>query len=131
MREFKSEIGGSIFLCTLLALSTLAMLLWLVVADLGGWAVLAAVLLFIAAAFLPVYAFIWTKYFVNKHVLLIVCGPWTKSVPLNDIRFVQSVKSLAPAPALSSRRLQIHLEGGKTLMVSPQDARSFRRALGH
>lgn len=131
MREFKSEISGSIFLCTLFMLSTLAILLWLVAAERSAWVMAGAVTLFIALAFLPVYAFVWTKYFINKHVLLVVCGPWTKSIPLQDIRFVQTVKSLTPAPALSSRRLQIHLANGKSLLVSPQDARSFRRALGH
>ncbi|PZN13402.1 MAG: hypothetical protein DIU69_00530 [Bacillota bacterium] len=72
-------------------------------------------------------AWLWfgTGYRITAAELHVKAGPFRWRVPLSSIRRVRPTNSPLSAPALSLRRLEIALEHGQSILVSPTNRESF------
>ena len=88
----------------------------------GPWPAVAISL----ATFLFV-AWLWfgTGYRITASELSVKAGPFRWRVPLSSIRRIRRTSSPLSAPALSLRRLEITLENGRMLLVSPTNREHF------
>ena len=79
---------------------------------------------------LPVWVLRSTYYLVDAGTLKVRSGPFSWSIPLNEIKSVKRSRSLLSSPALSLNRLKIQYGRGRTLLVSPKDMAGFKSAIG-
>lgn len=72
-------------------------------------------------------AWMWfgTGYRITTAELHVKAGPFRWRVPLSSIRRVRRTSSPLAAPALSLRRLEIVLENGDFVLVSPANREGF------
>lgn len=70
---------------------------------------------------------IWfgTNYRITANQLHVKSGPFRFSVPLASIRRIRRTSSPLSAPALSMQRLEIALENGQLVLISPKDRERF------
>ena len=77
---------------------------------------------------LMVSVFGWTRYVVDGRTLLVRCGPFRWSVPIDEIESVTPTDDPSSAPALSLDRLSIRY-GPREILVSPRERERFIEAL--
>ena len=71
-----------------------------------------------------------THYTVDGDQLRIASGPFRWKVDVASITSVEPTRNPVSSPALSLDRLRIRYGGGRSILVSPADAKGFRRAIG-
>jgi hypothetical protein len=92
-----------------------------------AWLTIAAVF---PVALLTLWLLYGTYYEVSRSELLVRAGPFRWRIPLASIRGAERTQSPLYAPALSLDRIRISYEGGRELLVSPDDQRAFLAAIG-
>lgn len=71
-----------------------------------------------------------THYTVTGSTLRIASGPFSWTVPIDQIESVKATRNPVSSPALSLDRLQIRYGNGRRVMVSPADKTGFLKAIG-
>ena len=71
-----------------------------------------------------------THYTVSGNTLRIASGPFSWSVPVDQIESVTSTRNPISSPALSLDRLQITYANGRRVLISPADRDGFLKAIG-
>lgn len=79
---------------------------------------------------LPLWILLGTRYELSPGRLLIRCGPFRWTVPLNEIRAVTPTRNPLSSPALSLDRLRIDYGRGSSVMISPRDQARFLEDMG-
>jgi hypothetical protein len=84
---------------------------------------------------LPVWLLMFTYYRVDSVILRIQAGPFSWSVPLEQIRSItlsrsKLSRSMVSSPALSLNRLKIEYGRQRSVLVSPKNRAAFIEALG-
>lgn len=73
-----------------------------------------------------------TGYTITRNQLGIRCGPFTFSVPLNEIDAVTPTRNPLSSPACSLDRLTIvYSDSMRSIMISPKDKAGFLSAIVH
>lgn len=80
---------------------------------------------------IPAWLLLATYYRVDSAMLRIQAGPFSWSVPLEQIRSVTASRSLSSSPALSINRLKIEYGRERSILVSPKNKVAFIEAIGH
>lgn len=80
---------------------------------------------------IPAWLLMATYYRVDSAMLRIQAGPFSWSVPLEQIRSVSASRSLISSPALSMNRLKIEYGRARSILVSPKNKVAFIEAIGH
>lgn len=80
---------------------------------------------------IPAWLLMATYYRVDSAMLRIQAGPFSWSVPLEQIRSVTASRSLISSPALSMNRLKIEYGRARSILVSPKNKVAFIEAIGH
>jgi Bacterial PH domain len=93
----------------------------------SGYKILAALLLLLALV--PLWLLLSTRYVLSDEKLDIRCGPFSWSVPIDQITAVTPTRSGAPSPALSLTRLQLSYGSERSIMISPEPREAFIRQL--
>jgi hypothetical protein len=91
--------------------------------------VLLAALVLLFAIAVPLWVFASTSYEVTRESLIVRCGPVRNTIPLDSIRAIKPSRSMSSAPALSLDRLELELDSGRKLLISPDDRSGFLSAL--
>jgi hypothetical protein len=86
--------------------------------------VMTAVTLFIGLIFTR------TWYEVDARELRIVSGPFRWTIARESIRSIEESRNPLSSPALSLDRLRISYGDKRWILVSPEDKKGFRKALG-
>ncbi len=83
--------------------------------------------LFIAIPLLILVSWIWfsTGYTLTDELLRVRCGPFQKTVKLQDITRIRESKKFLASAALSVERLEIHTEVRYPYIISPRDKQAF------
>jgi hypothetical protein len=89
---------------------------------------IAAVVLLTAVA-IPLWIFASTSYEVTRESLIVRCGPVRSTIPLTSIRAIKPSRSMSSAPALSLDRLELELDSGRKVLISPLERSAFLSAL--
>jgi len=79
---------------------------------------------------LPAWLLFCTYYRVDSSFLRVQAGPFTCTVPLEQIHEVTLVRCVSWAPALSCDRLKITYGRSQSILVSPTRKAAFLEALG-
>ena len=80
---------------------------------------------------MPAWLLISTYYRVDSAIMRVQAGPFSWSIPLDQIRNVTAERSLSAAPSLSINRLRIDYGQRRFILVSPKNRAAFITALGH
>lgn len=80
---------------------------------------------------IPAWLLLATYYRVDTVMLRIQAGPFSWSVPLEQIRSVTALRSFEASPSLSASRLKIDYGHQRTILVSPKHRAAFIEAIGH
>jgi len=112
-------LPGIIFIFAVLSVGAL---------NLAAIAVIGGLAVFVFG--LPVWLLLSTYYLVEVGTLKVRSGPFSWSIPLNEINSVRPSRSVLSSPALSLRRLEIQYGRGQTILVSPKDIEGFQSAIG-
>lgn len=118
----------------------LVLVLWAAVAISAGCAVplvpylshgigLATVAVCVASALLCLWVLYGTYYDLGTEWLRIHSGPFRFRVPVARIERVVPTRNPLSSPACSLDRLRISWQGGRGIMISPEDKEGFLRAL--
>ena len=78
---------------------------------------------------LPIWLAFTTNYLVTDSELQIRSGPFRWKIDLASITDIKKSRSLLSSPALSLDRLEITYEGGRKILVSPEDHDEFCKAV--
>lgn len=127
MQTFSSKIDLWLLLVLLLAIVVCVLAAF---GSLRTGNFLAAIIVLVIGAGLPAWLLLSTYYIVTDKDLIVRSGPFRWRVQLTAISSVQPTSNPGSSPALSLDRLAIHYDNGKTLLVSPQDKKGFRAAIG-
>jgi len=112
-------LPGAIFIFALLSVGAL---------NLASIAVIGGLAVFVFG--LPVWLLLSTYYLVEAGTLKVRSGPFSWSIPLNEINSIRPSRSILSSPALSLHRLEIQYGRGQTILVSPKDIKGFQNAIG-
>ena len=126
--RMKSKIGDSMFI-TILILSVLTLLFFVVWAVLGVWIPVLVMMLLLVLIVGPVYFF--TYYDIDKDALKINCGIFliNYKIDYHNIISMTDVEKFTFAPALSFNRICIrYVKNGKikSILISPANKDKFR-----
>lgn len=91
--------------------------------------VMVAAVVLVTAIAIPLWVFATTRYEVTRDSLVVRCGPVRSRIPLAAIRSIKPSRSMASAPALSLDRLELELDTGRKVLISPDDRSAFLSAL--
>jgi hypothetical protein len=80
------------------------------------------------ASGLALWLLIETWYAVTDRELIVHCGPFRTTVPIDSIQAIRPTRTVLSAPALSLDRLEV-IHAGGALAISPADKTGFIRAL--
>lgn len=80
---------------------------------------------------IPAWLLVSTYYRVDSAIMRVQSGPFSWSIPLDQIRNITAERSLAIAPSLSINRLRINYGQQRSILVSPKNKAAFIAALGH
>ena len=130
MEEFTSKIDTwllTIFIVTIVV-SISGGLLAVRSGGLKGY--LSGFVLVAIGAVLPMWLLIGTTYTVIDQELIVKAGPMSWRIPIATISSVRETRNSRSSPALSLDRLLINYGNGRKIMVSPEDKRRFRVAIG-
>ena len=72
----------------------------------------------------------FTYYTIAGNTLKVRSGPFSWTIPIDEIHTITPTKSPISSPALSLDRLRIHWGPKRRIMVSPADRDGFVKALG-
>ncbi len=90
------------------------------------------ILLVLAAiALIPAWLLLSTYYRVDSAILRVQAGPFSWSVPLEQIRAVTASRTWLSSPALSTNCLKIDYGKQRSILVSPKKRVAFIEAIGH
>lgn len=81
------------------------------------------VLLFILLIWFRMY------YKIKADTLIIIYGPFSKKIDINQITSIRHSRSILSAPALSLDRLEINTNKFDTVLISPKDKELFMETL--
>lgn len=81
------------------------------------------VLLFILLIWFRMY------YKIKADTLIIIYGPFSKKIDVNQITSIRHSRSILSAPALSLDRLEINTNKFDTVLISPKDKELFMETL--
>jgi PH (Pleckstrin Homology) domain-containing protein len=70
-----------------------------------------------------------TRYLVGDRELIVRSSLFRWRIPIDSIDSIRPSRSPASSPALSLDRLEITYEGGRKLLISPQDREGFLAAV--
>ena len=84
---------------------------------------LSPVLLFILLIWFRMY------YKIKADTLIIIYGPFSKKIDINQITSIRHSRSILSAPALSLDRLEINTNKFDTVLISPKDKELFMETL--
>lgn len=93
--------------------------------------ILYSVLAIAPLVLIPAWLLISTYYRVDSAIMRVQAGPFSWSVPLDQIRTVTAERSLSAAPSLSANRLRIDYGRQRSILVSPKNRAAFIAAIGH
>ena len=96
----------------------------------GQISVLPATGIVILSAGLPFWLLLSTAYRVNDGILRVRSGPFSWTIPLDEIHATRPSRSLVSSPALSLDRIEIQYGSGRSILVSPKDRKGFLDAIG-
>jgi hypothetical protein len=102
----------------------LAAILMLIV-DFHPWRFAVLAIAIGAGTYLPLWVLIGTRYSLEHGQLTARSGPFAWRVQVADITAVAPSHDPRSAPALSLDRLAIAYDGGRTLLISPEDSERF------
>lgn len=85
----------------------------------------------VAVSLIPTWLLISTYYRVDSAILRIQAGPFSWSVPLEQIRSVTASRTWLSSPALSTSRLRIDYGKRRSILVSPKRRNAFIEAIGY
>lgn len=80
---------------------------------------------------IPAWLLLATYYRVDTVMLRVQAGPFSWSVPLEQIRSVTALRSLTVSPSLSTNRLKLDYGHQRTIVISPKHRAAFVEAIGH
>ena len=93
--------------------------------------VLYSVLAIAPLVLIPAWLLVSTYYRVDSAIMRVQAGPFSWSIPLDQIRNVTAKRSLSAAPSLSANRLKIDYGRQRSILVSPKNRAAFIAAIGH
>lgn len=128
--RFKSKVDVWLALVMYVcALGSLSAAYALVVQGAGAAALVGAALVLATGAVLPLWILWGTGYEVDAQDLRVRCGPMRWTIPLASITRMTPSRSILSAPALSLDRICLHHGRAGLLLVSPDNAEAFLRAI--
>jgi membrane protein YdbS with pleckstrin-like domain len=131
VKRFRSKVDTWLVLVVVAALVVLAAALVSMVVAGGSFAAIALFLGVMTAVTLFIgLIFTRTWYEIDSQELRIVSGPFRWTIPRESIRSVEESRNPLSSPALSLDRLRIRYGEKRWILVSPEDKKGFRRALG-
>jgi membrane protein YdbS with pleckstrin-like domain len=131
VKRFRSKVDTWLVLVVVAALVVLAAALVSMVVAGGSFAAIALFLGVMTAVTLFIgLIFTRTWYEIDSRELRIVSGPFRWTIPRESIRSVEESRNPLSSPALSLDRLRIRYGEKRWILVSPEDKKGFRRALG-
>jgi membrane protein YdbS with pleckstrin-like domain len=131
VKRFRSKVDTWLVLVVVAALVALAAALVSMVVAGGSFAAIALFLGVMTAVTLFIgLIFTRTWYEIDSRELRIVSGPFRWTIPRESIRSVEESRNPLSSPALSLDRLRIRYGEKRWILVSPEDKKGFRRALG-
>ena len=93
------------------------------------YGVFEAVVLVVLGAVLPIWILFSTNYDVIDENLWINSGPFKWKIPTSSISRVGFSKSWKPSPALSLDRVVLEYDGGRLILISPNEKMKFLIAI--
>lgn len=93
-------------------------------ATFSGWLAALVIIFGLSLGILTARLTFPCRYVLTDHMLVIQCGWDEDRIPLSRIRDAIPSRNLLAAPALSLRRIKIHLDQG-FLLISPRDQEGF------
>lgn len=100
-------------------------------ADANVSTIMYSVLAIAPIILIPAWLLISTYYRVDSAIMRVQAGPFSWSIPLDQIRSITAERSLGAAPSLSANRLRIDYGQQRSILVSPKNRAAFIAALGH
>lgn len=88
-------------------------------------------LMLAAAAILPLWLLVATRYSMSDSELFVRCGPFRWIVPIADITNVERTRNPRSNPALSLDRIRIDYGEAGSILISPEPRDAFLRQLEH
>lgn len=120
-----SKVDAWLVLVTALTVATSAIAAWVMIREGGVPAVVMVPVTLVLGGGLPLWVLLGTRYELTPGRLLIRCGPFRWTVPLEEIRAVEPTRNPLSSPALSLDRLRIDYGRGSSVMISPRDQARF------
>jgi hypothetical protein len=99
---------------------------WLAAIAIGPGVLMVPVMIFATRAGSRIAS---TCYDVTRESLIVRCGPVRSTIPLTSIRAIKPSRSMSSAPALSLDRLELELDSGRKVLISPLERSAFLSAL--
>ena len=131
MKRFRSRIDTWLVVLILLAIAgEIAALFAVLSSELPTGTTAVVAVLVVASIGLTVSIIARTHYSVGEGRLIIVCGPFSWTIALDEITGAGPSRNPLSSPALSLDRLKIRYGKGKWILVSPEDQQAFLRAIG-
>jgi hypothetical protein len=131
VKRFRSKVDTWLVLVVVAALVVLAAALVTMIVAGGSFAAIAVFLGVMTAVTLFIgLIFTRTWYEIDSRELRIVSGPFHWTIARDSIRSVEESRNPLSSPALSLDRLRIRYGDKRWILVSPEDKRGFRKALG-
>ncbi len=128
--RFRSAVDTWFYFFALVFPASILVAVAMVTALASAEAQLIVILVAVMSLGLPVWLLLGTWYDVDSDRLLIRSGPFRWTIPISSIRSIEASRSLLASPALSLNRLEVGYGHRKSILVSPEDAQGFRKALG-
>ncbi|MFV8784437.1 PH domain-containing protein [Microbulbifer sp. SA54] len=132
MQEFQSKVDTwlAVIIWGSVIFSMIIAIYLLMVQPISGANLAIVATISALGVILPVWIMFSTNYIVSDGVLKIHSGPFSWSVPVDEISSVTATHNTLSSPALSLDRLRITYSSGKSIMVSPQAKSDFLSAIG-
>ena len=93
------------------------------------YGVFEAAVLVILGAVLPIWILFSTNYDVIDENLWINSGPFKWKIPTSSISSIGFSRSWKPSPALSLDRVVLEYDGGRLILISPNEKMKFLIAI--
>jgi membrane protein YdbS with pleckstrin-like domain len=130
-KRFKSKIDRWLLYMLIAVIIFEVVVLGMAATQAGS---LVAALSIVAAALLIVVLIgsllVRTHYTIAGNTVRIASGPFSWTVPIDQIESVKATRNPLSSPALSLDRLQISYGNGRKIMISPADKAGFLKAIG-
>lgn len=129
MQVFKSKVDR--WLAAILVLTMIVSLISVIGAFKSGStsAYVSSLILLLLGVGLPTWLLLSTKYVVTDKDLIVMSGPFKRTIALSDIQSTAPSRNALASPALSLDRLKVSFGNGKFVLVSPKNKKEFIAAL--